>query len=292
MDRDMWTVLTCAAAVACRRLRKPRRRFEFADRLIILMWLWTVLHDRPLCWACRRDSYSGLFRPRRLPSVSQFCKRLKTRRFARIRLRLHEVLSARGRAELLSFIDGKALVINDYSTDPDARNGIASGKFHFGYKLHARASDRGFIVEYRVLALNAGEQNNARRLLKHMRPGSLVMGDANYDSHHLYTAVTARGGRLLTRMKGRSRQGKNLIRMGPARREALETWQSNRLLCERALRLRDGIERRFAHLTSFGGGMGPLPAWVRRLARVRLWVDAKIAVYHARLLARTLRRTA
>jgi hypothetical protein len=288
----MWTVLTCAVAVTCRGLRRPRRRFTFGDRLIIQMWLWAVVHDRPLCWACRRDSYSTLFRPRRLPCVSQFCKRLKTRRFVRIRLRLHEVLSAGGRAELLSFIDGKALVINDYSTDPDARNGIASGKFHFGYKIHARASDRGFIVEYRVLALNEGEQNNALRLLRHLRPGSVVMGDANYDSHYLYTAVAARGGRLLTRMKGDSRQDKNLVRMGPARREALMTWRSDRRLCERALRLRDGIERRFAHLTSFGGGLGPLPAWVRRLERVRLWVDAKIAVYHARLLARTLRRAA
>jgi hypothetical protein len=256
------------------------------------MWLWAALHDRPLCWACRRESYSSLFRPSRLPSISQFCKRLHTRRFIVARRRLHAVLSAEGRGDLLSFIDGKALVINDYSTDPDARNGIASGKYHFGYKVHARASAGGFIVEYRVLPLNEGEQNNARRLLKRLRPGSVVMGDANYDSRHLYSAVNARGGWLLTRLKGRARSSGTLRSMGPARRDAIRIWQSDPRLCERALHLRDGIERCFAHLTSFGGGLGPLPSWVRRLRRVRLWVDAKIAIYHARLTARCLRLAA
>ena len=292
MDRDIWVVLACAVRLVCRRLGRPRRRFEFSDRLIILMWLWAVMHDRPLSWACRRENYSTLFRPRRLPSISQFCKRLQTERFTRARGLLHGVLSARGRSDLLSLIDGKALVINDYSTDPDAHSGIASGKFHFGYKIHARASWSGFLVEYRVLALNEGEQTTARELLEHLPVGSMVLGDANYDSRYLYAAVRERGGRLLTRLKGHGTQAKNLQKMGPARREALEAWRTDPFSCEGAMHQRDAIERHFAHLTSFGGGLGPLPAWVRRLRRVRLWVDAKIAVYHARLLVRQLRKAA
>lgn len=290
MDRDIWIVLSCAARIACRRLGRPRRRFAYSDRTIILMLLWAALHDRPLSWACQRESYSTLFRPRRLPSVSQFCKRLRSPRMAAARAALHEVLSARGRADLLSFVDGKALVINDYSTDPDARNEIASGKFHFGYKVHARSSESGFIVEYRVLSLNAGEPSTARELLEHLPRGAVLLGDANYDSRHLYAAVHERGGRLLTRLKGRSRQPKNLRRMGEGRRAALRAWRTRPVLCERAMEARVQIERHFAHLTSFGGGLGPLPPWVRRLRRVRLWVDAKIAIYHARLIARTLRR--
>jgi hypothetical protein len=32
-----------------------------------------------------------------------------------------------------------------------------------------------------------------------------------------------------------------------------------------------------------GGGLGPLPAWIRRLERTRRWVGCKIVLYHARL---------
>lgn len=290
MDRDIWTTLRCAVAMVTRRLGRPRRRFEFSDRCILLMWLWAVYHDRPLCWACRRDSYSTLLRPRRLPSVSQFCKRLATPRFACARAILHQILTAPAHAERFSCLDGKALVINDYSTDPDARNGIASGKFHFGYKLHARGSHSGFLVEYRLTPLNEGEPSTARELLNHLPPGSLVLADANYDSWRLYDAVRQRDGRLLTRLKGRARLARTLEGMGPARREAIWAWDHRPTLCEQAMHRRDQIERHFAHLTSFGGGLGPLPAWVRRLSRVRLWVDAKIAIYHARLLARRLRQ--
>jgi Transposase DDE domain len=286
VDRDIWIVLACAARAACRKLGRPRRRFDFSDRLIILLWLWATLHDRPLCWACRPSSYGSMFRPRRLPSVSQLCKRLNTERFERAKLILHEILSAKSRDDLLSYLDGKALVINDYSTDPDARNGIASGKFHFGYKLHARATKSGFLPEYRVLSLNEGEPNTARELLTQLRPGSLVLADCNYDSRYLYRAVADRGSALLTRLKGRSRQSNNLRKMGPARRAALQTWQTIPNWCERAIHERDEVERIFAHLTSFGGGLGPLPPWVRRLSRVRRWVDAKIAIYHARLIVR------
>ena len=46
------------------------------------------------------------------------------------------------------------------------------------------------------------------------------------------------------------------------------------------------IERVFGHLTCTPGLLGPLPAFVRGLARVRRWVGAKICLYHARESAR------
>ena len=48
---------------------------------------------------------------------------------------------------------------------------------------------------------------------------------------------------------------------------------------------RAAIERSFGHLTAFGGGLGPRPSWVRRLWRVRLWVQAKLAIKSARIKA-------
>jgi hypothetical protein len=41
---------------------------------------------------------------------------------------------------------------------------------------------------------------------------------------------------------------------------------------------RIGIEQSFGNLTSFGGGLGPLPAWVRRPHRVVVWVAAKLLI--------------
>jgi hypothetical protein len=44
------------------------------------------------------------------------------------------------------------------------------------------------------------------------------------------------------------------------------------------------VERAFGSATAFGGGLGPPPAWVRRLARVRTWVWAKLVINAARIL--------
>jgi hypothetical protein len=47
---------------------------------------------------------------------------------------------------------------------------------------------------------------------------------------------------------------------------------------------RIGIEAAFGNATAFGGGLGPLPAWVRGLPRVRTWVWAKLLINAARIL--------
>ena len=52
------------------------------------------------------------------------------------------------------------------------------------------------------------------------------------------------------------------------------------------MKTRDEVERIFSALTCFGGGLAPLPSWVRRLDRVQRWVTVKIIIYHARLFIR------
>ena len=44
-------------------------------------------------------------------------------------------------------------------------------------------------------------------------------------------------------------------------------------------RFRTTIERQFAWLTSHGAGLAPLPNWVRRLSRVRQWIQAKLLIH-------------
>jgi hypothetical protein len=47
---------------------------------------------------------------------------------------------------------------------------------------------------------------------------------------------------------------------------------------------RGEIERRFGTRASLGGGLAPLPAWVRRLHRVRSWIWDKLRLNAARIL--------
>lgn len=292
MDDTTWTVLCIATRRAVRRLPPPCRRPVYSDLLVVRMWLWAVMHDRPLSWACRRQSYTARFRPRRLPSVSRFSRRLRTRRFARLRVLLHETLTAHGASAALSFLDGKALPIGDWATDRDARDGaVRTGRFRRGYKLHGRVNDVGFIEEYSVRSLNEGEPKVARTLLRRVPSGGAVVADANYDSRLLYGAVERRGAWFFTPIKGEAKAASTFARMPESRRQAIALWKERPHIAQRAMGARSTIERVFAHLCGFGGGLGPLPAWVRRIGRVRLWVEAKIAIYHARLIAKGAMRS-
>ena len=49
-------------------------------------------------------------------------------------------------------------------------------------------------------------------------------------------------------------------------------------------RLRGRVERAFGNAVSFGGGLGPPPAWVRGRDRVRTWVWTKLLINAARIL--------
>ena len=48
-------------------------------------------------------------------------------------------------------------------------------------------------------------------------------------------------------------------------------------------RLRDEIERRYGNCSSFGGGLQPLPSWVRTPQRVARWLWAKLILNGLRI---------
>lgn len=287
MDTKVWRVLTAGVRSADRRIPRQGRRPRYTDALIVKLYLWSVWYDRPLCWACERDHYNRMFRPRQLPSVSQFTRRVKTARVTRMLQAVNEYLVRTDVPVGLAFLDGKPLPIGDYSRDPDARDGRGAGRFQRGYKLHALASLDGRILRHSVHPLNVGEPNTARSDLVDAIPErSLVLADTNYDSAALYTAVQGRQSQLLTPLKGCSQQPERRKRMGAARRAIVELWESQPDACQAILRVRGDVERLFSALSSFGGGLVALPPWVRRHDRVRRWVAAKIAIYHARLQCR------
>jgi Transposase DDE domain len=307
MDRELWRIVLDSIKRCAKRLPRPTRRPTYADWLIAAIYLWCVWHERPLCWGCCGDRahYGGLFRPRQLPSVSQFTRRVKSDRCQRLLQLVHDELSGRSDVPArLLYVDGKALLVSPVSKDRDARRGRVSGGFAKGYKLHAivTAVER-LIVAWSVMPLNVAEQSVALELVDHLPPllpDALTLGDSNYDSAPLHKRLAAAGAGeageaagcvLLTPLKGQGRVGpqghgaQTLRAMGPRRRAALELWGRDPALAWSVLAHRLEVERTFGVLCSFAGGLNGLPPWVRGLARVRRWVGAKIILYHARLRA-------
>ncbi len=133
------------------------------------MYIWAVWHDRPLCWACEREHYHTLFRPRQLPSVSQFCRRVKDDpRFTLTLQYLHEQLADCDTPSLLGCFDGKLMPVALHKLpDPDAKKVRTNGGYVRGYRLHAW-TDRGRIRVWCVTAANEGEQTIARALCQYL----------------------------------------------------------------------------------------------------------------------------
>lgn len=285
MDTEVWRVLTAAVRSADRRVARRGRKTCYTDQQIVRMYLWSVAHDRPLCWACDRRHYNGVYRPPQLPSVSQFCRRVKTTRVQELLQAVNAYLTRAKQPARLSFLDGKPLPIGICSRDPDARVGYATKGFANGYKLHALATDDGRILRFAVRPMNEGEARIARDFADSVE-SRLVLADANYDTKHLYQAFGAHGAQLLTPLKRVAQTAPPLRRMGPERRFAIRLYQRLGKDYYKLLTPRSQIERIFSALCCFGGGLASLPPWVRRLDRVTRWVTAKIAIYHARLRRR------
>lgn len=287
MEYDSWKVIRDAIRSADRSVARVGRRPTFSDRLIVKMLFWCVAHDRPRCFAARRENFSSLFRPRRLPSYSQFCRRLRSPRVLAMIDHIHTRLATSPGPVGVAYIDGKALPISETSKDPDARSGRGQGKFSRGYKIHTVGMEDGRIRLFTIRPMNEAEPRIAREVLfPQLPPGLLVIGDGNYDSKFLYAIAKQRGSKFFAPPKQAPQQRRSWRNTTDARREAVEFWERHPEQAKKLYLLRTEIERIFSRLTCYGGGLAPLPSWVRRLHRVVQWVTIKIALYHARLIVR------
>jgi len=281
MSSHIWKIIYAAIRDVNRAFPRPPRRCTYCDTLILAMFLWSVCHDRPRCWAAQRTSYYGPFRPRRLPSRSQFMRRVNHPRCQAMLAEVHRRLADHPDRDQLAFIDGYPMPVRRHTTDADAKVGRSVGGLAKGYKLHAYVTDEGIIKHFRVTPLNVCEKKMAHELLLEARPRGVVLGDKMYDDAKLFEAARACGGRFIAPPRRGAGQGH--VPQSPARLEAIDRWPTDTQLHQK----RGEVERHFGQLSCFGGGLAPLQAWVRRLPRVRAWVTAKIIIYHARLRART-----
>src|ERR1043165_1067616 len=262
MDRTIWKIVLQTIRAAHRRQPRPRRRPQYPDWLIVAMFLWSVWHQRPLSWACQRSHYGDLFRPRKIPSVSQFTRRIKTSRCRQILQQVHDALARTPLASSISYLDGKAMLVSPVSKDRDAKRGRVSGGFAEGYKLHVWATEDDRIPLWCVTPLNTAECPVAEQLCLRMpmlADDSLVMADGNYDSKNIHKLIACRNGRLLAPPKGMAEHPVTLRQMGAVRREALTVWRDSPSPARGVLRRRIAVENIFSRICQ----LSRLPAWAR-----------------------------
>jgi len=279
MDSHGWQVVYAALRAVDRRIPQTGRKKTYSDMLIVAMLLWAVFHDRPQGWACRRSSYSGVFHPSRLPSQGHFSRRLRGERCQRLWEAVERRLADADVPTPRSFLDARPLVVGACSKDGEAKPGRVYGGFARGYKLHAIVSDDWRVRAWCVTALNVSELWAAEVLIPRTSLGSWLLADGNYDSAALYDLADQQDCQLLTPLPKNAGEGHRPQSL--ARLRAVELWRWG--VAEPIHRLRGGVERCFGQQSSLGGGLAPLPAWVRRLRRVERWVAGKLIIYPARL---------
>jgi hypothetical protein len=256
--------------------------------LIVTVLFWAAIHDRTMNWACQERNWSTTtLRPARIPSPSTMSRRLGSIGVAAVLKALEVRPREVGMPALVLSIDGKPLVVGGLSHDPDAGTGHGAGKIARGYKLHAVWGMRPMPEAWPVNSLDVNEAREAPDLFtRAARAGAAgyVLGDNQYDSSALYDAAAGSGLRLLAARTDPEAGISKGHYQSPERLRAID--QMRRPFGENLMALRGRIEGRFGNATSFAGGLGPLPAWVRRRHRVLRWVWAKLIINGVRVVAK------
>lgn len=283
MDRELWTEVVRAVRAAAVGHRERQRKFD--DATIVITLLWAVLHDRPVLWATDRRNWPFYMRIASRPSASTMSRRLRSPSAAALLKRVWELLPRRLGGGTALIIDAKPLPVGGYTNDRDARSGRACGCFAWGYKLYLVLDENSGIHAWKIDSMNVAEQVAAEDLIpaavSSAGSGRWLLGDKIYDSNHLHTLAESHGLRLLApRMRVEDPIGP---RQSPGRARAIRMLEVPGTRAGRALMARrEAIERYLGTLCCTGGGLGPLPGFVRGLGRVRLWVGAKLLIHSVR----------
>jgi Transposase DDE domain len=270
-----------------------RRDCTYGDGIILLVYFYATLNNRSVLWASKLKHWpcwcAAVFRDH-WPSRSQINKRLQNESVAKWIATLDAELRERLPRGKDKVADGKPLVVGGFSHDPDARWGKTPGQYGWakGYKLHSLSDAVSAAFDaWEVTPLDAGEATVLRGDLIpscDLR-GCTLRADANYDSNPTYRAVALAGGRHIA---PRRKPGTGLGHRPhhPDRLRAvseLEQGPDAPMRLRAHKRARNRVEQTLAHLTNLPFGLWALPNHVRRLHRVRLWVAAKILLYHLHL---------
>ncbi len=281
MERELWPVLYHHLQLTAKEVRQ--KYVQLQPWVIVATLLWAALHDRPIAWACDPHHWSTTsLRPWRIPSEATMSRRADTVATGVFWRALEQRLRGSGQPALLAFLDGKPLPVGGNSKDPDARWGRGAGGLAKGYKLHTVWSNGVLPQAWEVTPLNVSEKKVARRLSGQLQYGGYLLADGDYDASYLYDAAFARGCQLVAPYRKAKHPGCGKHYQSPHRLRSIELLHTS--FGRELYGARRQIERRFGNATSFGGGLSPLPAWVRGLPRVRTWVWAKLLINAVRIL--------
>lgn len=279
MERELWNLL----CVVANRLDEGFASWRFTAADILVVYFWAVVHDRPMSWAVRNDHWPDGLRPRRLPSQATLSRRMRKDATQQLMVAIEQswIALTMVNAYWLRIIDGKPLAVSGVTKDKDAGYGRGAGGMQKGYKLHAVWASGPLPLAWGLAPMNVSEKTMARHLISSLPGSGYLMGDAEYDSNLLYDLANQVEHQLLV-PKRQKHRGVGHRRQSPHRLRSIELMKST--FGKRLHGFRRQIEREFGNLTSFGGGLACLPAWVRRFPRVRNWVHAKLLVNAARWL--------
>jgi Transposase DDE domain len=253
----------------------------YSPAFIVAVYLWSAVHDRPVSWACQSKHWPADLLRRRLPSQPTMSRRLRQFDVQVLLTAIADQLRGKtDEAVPVKIIDAKPLPVSGYSKDPDARWGFAVRGLLKGYKLFAIWGNGPLPLFWCAGPMNTSEQRMAERMIPQLSGTGYLLGDKVYDINKLYDAASAVGHQLLADRKC-PQAGLGNRRHSPARLRAISLLKTKKGRC--LYRQRTAIERQFGGLTNFGGGLAPLPNWVRRQSRVQLWVHAKIILNALRI---------
>jgi hypothetical protein len=296
MERELWSELTRAVGEVDAGWAEASRRYTHRTAAVVRVHLWSALHDRPTSWACDPRHWPGP--PTRvLPDQSTASRRKRRPDFDAFLAAVGERLAGEPDAlALVRRLDGKPLPVAAHSKDPDAAWGRGAGQVVNGYKLHALWAGRAMPEQWAVTPLDACEKRVARRFATRLGRcccggggGGYVLADAGYDASDLHDRFAAAGHQLVA---PRARPGAGLGHryQSPHRLRSIALTEppagATNGFGPSLLAGRGQVERDFGNLTGFGGGLSGLPAWARRIWRVRSWVHAKLLVNAARIRCR------
>lgn len=279
MERELWRIISRQINLVDRHF--PRGGYRHSVGRIIQVYLWAALNDRPVYWACDPRNWRGVRPPNELPDQSRMSRRLRQPDTEDFLNTLIQRLRHGRQDELVKLLDGKPLMVARHSKDPDATFGYGAGGISKGYKIHAIYGHSGRLLAHQVHPMNVSEPVVARDLVKHLQGEGYLLADANYDHNSLYGVAHANGHQLVAPRK-RPHTTLGHRRHSSWRRRSIAILEGPSDFGRTLFQMRRGIETRFGNLSSFGGGLTCLPPWVRRLHRVRLYVNAKLLIRAAR----------
>jgi hypothetical protein len=262
---------------------RRRRRQQYSDAIILLVYFWAVLHDRPTNWACDPRHWPPAERHWPKPSPSRMSRRLKPAHMTGLMQQIEAQLRGpQQSAPLVKTIDAKPLPVGSYSKDKQATWGQAGKAKAKGYKLFCLTDPQG-IATWQVHGMATSELAVARQLIPQLDGGGYLLGDALYDTNALHDLAGLCNHQLIAPRK-KPQTGLGNRPHSPLRLRCIDLLERAPNPFGRQLyKQRTGIERVFGQMGNFAAGLGPLPNWVRTLARVRRWVHAKIIINALRL---------